>query len=222
MTVELRRWLAALGTGALLLAPVACEQRKGDQQQARRGGEQAPGGMGTGSSAAPAQEGAARSSEQAGKAQEQAADAQKKAADEQKQVAGAQKEVREEQKDVGEARQKEQKERSEAQQAQQQAQASSQQAQSSSQQAQPQAGSTSSAQASKTATGKVVSASAQELVLKPAGGQAELRLKVSSDTPVMIGGQKASITDLKEGTQVSAAYDEAGGQPTATKIEAQK
>jgi colicin import membrane protein len=161
MTVELRRWLAALGTGALLLAPVACEQRKGDQQQARRGGEQAPGGMGTGSSAAPAQEGAARSSEQA-------------------------------------------------------------QAQSSSQQAQPQAGSTSSAQASKTATGKVVSASAQELVLKPAGGQAELRLKVSSDTPVMIGGQKASITDLKEGTQVSAAYDEAGGQPTATKIEAQK
>jgi hypothetical protein len=73
----------------------------------------------------------------------------------------------------------------------------------------------------KTVTGQVVSASASEVVVKPEAGQPELKLKVGSDTSVTIGGQQGTVSDLKEGTQVRASYQEKGGEPQAIKIEAQ-
>jgi colicin import membrane protein len=86
-----------------------------------------------------------------------------------------------------------------------------------------QTSSPSGSQSEKTVSGKVVRVSQQELVLRPSsGGQdSDLRLKVSSSTPITIDGRQGSATDLKEGTQVRASYQESGGAPMATKIEAQ-
>jgi hypothetical protein len=78
------------------------------------------------------------------------------------------------------------------------------------------------AQGEKTVSGKVVRASGQELVLQPSSGAgSELKLKMSSSTPVTIDGRQGAAADLKEGAQVRASYQESGGAPTATKIEAQ-
>lgn len=71
----------------------------------------------------------------------------------------------------------------------------------------------------KTVTGSVVSASEDELVLKPEGQDDELKLKVDSSTQVMMGGSQASVSELKEGTQVRASYDES---QKVTRIEAQE
>lgn len=69
----------------------------------------------------------------------------------------------------------------------------------------------------KTVTGTVVRANEDELVLKQAGDDKELKLKVDANTPVMMGGVASSVSALKEGTQVRASYDDS---EKATRIEA--
>jgi hypothetical protein len=85
-------------------------------------------------------------------------------------------------------------------------------------------GSASGAQASRqggaTATGQVVSAKEDELVLRQQGDPKELKLKVDSSTRVLIDGKQASVKELREGTQVRASFDAGQGEPKATRIEA--
>lgn len=71
--------------------------------------------------------------------------------------------------------------------------------------------------AQSTVTGQVVSAKKDELVLKQAGQDKDLKLKVDEKTQVMIDGQQSSIENVREGTQVRASYD---ASQKATRIEA--
>lgn len=207
----------ALGAAALTFT--AC-QRQDDASRRQAGGD-----------AVATQRGAEQSSERA-------ADAQERAAEERKDVAGAQEDVAEKQKELAEARGEASKETGEAQQAEQQAGQATRDAQQQSASAQAtdrqatapatgdrpmtgdQAATGQAATGELTATGQVVRASDDELVLRQAGEQ-ELKLKVSDDTPVMMDGRQASVSDLKEGTQVRASYQEQGGTPQAIRIEAQ-
>lgn len=70
------------------------------------------------------------------------------------------------------------------------------------------------------ASGQVVSAKQDELVLRQGSGAPDLKLKVSPSTTVTMGGRQASISELKEGTQVRAAYQQQGGDQQAIRIEA--
>lgn len=205
----------ALGAAALTFT--AC-QRQDDASRRQAGGD-----------AVATQRGAEQSSERA-------ADAQERAAEERDDVASAQEDVAEKQKDLAEARGEASKETGEAQQAEQQAGQATRDAQQQSASAQatdrqataPATGDRAmtgdqapTGQAGElTATGQVVRASDDELVLRQAGEQ-ELKLKVSDDTPVMMDGRQASVSELKEGTQVRASYQEQGGTPQAIRIEAQ-
>ena len=69
----------------------------------------------------------------------------------------------------------------------------------------------------KTVTGTVVRANEDELVVKQAGDDKELKLEVDASTPVMMGGVASSVSALKEGTQIRASYDDS---QKATRIEA--
>lgn len=211
------KWAVALGAGALLLGP-ACQDKGGsgsaDTQRSQSSSSQTT---------------TSQAQDQAKQQSEQAADAQKKAADSQKEVASTQQDVGDAEKKLQEARQKEQQKLGEAQQSQQQArqsQARSQQAisgaqQATAQQSQQELQKSQQQSSQKTVTGQVVRANREEVVLRQAGGEPDLRLKVNADTPVTIGGQRGEITDLKEGTQVRAAYNESGGEPTAVKLDGQ-
>jgi hypothetical protein len=76
------------------------------------------------------------------------------------------------------------------------------------------------AQGATTATGQVVSAKSDELVLKQQGQDKELKLKVGPQTQVLIDGKQSTIDNLREGAQVRASYDASQGEPRATRIEA--
>jgi hypothetical protein len=187
--------------------------------------------------------------EQASNAAGRSAEAYEKASQEQKDLAAAQNEVQKAERELQEAREKVLQERGEAQQAQQHAQQSAQQsreAQAGAQQASEQQRAQQSAQDARaqelqasgreqgTATGgepqdgaqersiqgHVVRADDREIVLRPPGGQPDLRLGVGPDTQVTVGGQQASPAQLTEGTEVRASYDESGGAPRAKRIEA--
>ena len=80
----------------------------------------------------------------------------------------------------------------------------------------------STGQAQRTATGELVRADASEIVLRQEGGQPDLRLKVDAGTPVMVGGEQRSTSDLQEGMQVRASYEDQQGEPRALRIEAQE
>jgi hypothetical protein len=71
--------------------------------------------------------------------------------------------------------------------------------------------------AQSTVTGQVVSAKKDELVLKQAGQDKDLKLKVDEKTQVMIDGRQSTIDNVREGTQVRASYD---ASQKATRIEA--
>lgn len=190
-----------------LLAVAGCQRGEREERQGQGG---------------TAMQSAERSSEQAAKQQEKAAERAGEAAD-------ARQEVREEQKEVAEARGEAQEKTAEAQQAQNQAQRESAQAGQEMDRARQQtaAGQPSGAQAGMTgqqsAEGELVRASADEIVLRTEGAQqGELRLKVSESTPVVIDGREAKLSDLEEGTQVRASFEDAKGERTATRIEAQQ
>lgn len=178
---------------------------------------------------------AERSAEQAANQQEraadkagEAADARKDVADEQKDLAearaDAQKDVQDEKKDLAEARGEAQEKTAEAQAAQQAAEQKTGQAgQQMEQGGQAMAGQAHAGMGAQTASGELVRASSDEIVLRPEGGQqGELTLKVNESTPVTIDGREGKLSDLKEGTQVRASYEDAQGERTATRIEAQQ
>jgi len=169
--------VGALGLAAVLLAPVACEQKQGGQQPGSQQARQGSSGSESGSMA--------KQPGQPGQPSDTTASAQQPGS---------------------------------------QGATSGQSAAGSSAAGQPSGASTSAGADTatpKTVTGQVVSASASEVVVKPEAGQPELKLKVGSDTSVTIGGQQGTVSDLKEGTQVRASYQEKGGEPQAIKIEAQ-
>jgi branched-chain amino acid transport system substrate-binding protein len=70
-----------------------------------------------------------------------------------------------------------------------------------------------------TVTGRVTQASAHELALTTQDGR-PLRLKVTDQTDVTIGGRKGAMIDLREGEQVRAAFQGTGDQLTAVRVEA--
>lgn len=74
--------------------------------------------------------------------------------------------------------------------------------------------------AEQVASGQVVSAKRDEVVLRQGSGAPDLKLKVSPSTTVTMGGRQASVSELKEGTQVRAAYQQQGGDQQAIRIEA--
>jgi hypothetical protein len=73
----------------------------------------------------------------------------------------------------------------------------------------------------RTVSGEVVRADEKQLVLKPEG-QEELRLTIGPDTDILIQGREGTVTEIQQGTQVRASYDESGGTPRATRVEVQE
>ena len=71
----------------------------------------------------------------------------------------------------------------------------------------------------KSVTGTVAQASADELQVDTAN-QPGMRLKVNNSTRITIDGKDASVSELREGSQVRASYQGNGDQATATRIEA--
>lgn len=67
-----------------------------------------------------------------------------------------------------------------------------------------------------TATGEVVSARYDEVVLKQQGSDKKLRLTVDPSTQVVMDGRFVMVERLAEGTAVRATYDASG---KATRIE---
>lgn len=198
MTFGYRRGLTlALGAAALLAG--ACQRQDDASRRQARGG-------------------ATATQESAEQARERAADAQDKAAEERGDVARAQKDVAQEQEDLAKARGEAGKEAGEARAADQQASQASKDAQ---QQATAATGQDATAPAGqRSATGQVVSAKQDELVLRQGSGAPDLKLKVSPSTTVMMGGREASVSELKEGTQVRASYQQEGDDQQAIRIEA--
>lgn len=222
---------AALAAG--LLAFAGCKQNQGGSQaDASRQPQDRTAATTPGPDSGMARQGEPKSAasselERAEQASRQAADDQKKAADRQGEVADAQKEMREAEEKRADAQQKAQQGQTESQQAQQQAQQSSQEAQQATASAQQtaeqqrqQAGSA-QATAQRTAIGELVRADASEIVLRQQSGEPDLRLRVDPGTPVMVNGEQRSASDLQEGMQVRASYEDHQGQPKAVRIEAQ-
>lgn len=67
-----------------------------------------------------------------------------------------------------------------------------------------------------TATGEVVSARYDGVVLKPQGSDTQVRLTVDPSTQVLMDGRFVMVERLAEGTAVRATYDASG---KATRIE---
>ena len=73
---------------------------------------------------------------------------------------------------------------------------------------------------SETVSGRVIRASEDEVVLQRGSGERELRLSVGPGTAVKRNGERASVTELQEGTEVRASYTvQDGGRPVATEIQ---
>jgi hypothetical protein len=71
----------------------------------------------------------------------------------------------------------------------------------------------------KSVTGTVAQASADEVRVDTAN-QPGIRLKVNNSTRITVDGKDASVSELREGTQVRASYQGSGEQATAVRIEA--
>jgi colicin import membrane protein len=111
-----------------------------------------------------------------------------------------------------------------AQQQAQQAQQADQQAQQTQAQAQqpvaaaPAPAPAAQAQGEQFITGEVLTANEQE-VLVSTRGEPQLRLQLNPGTVVMVDGRQARAADIQEGSQVRASYRDAGGEPTAVRLE---
>jgi len=244
----MNRWTTWAAVAAATLALAGCSDRKsGDgaqtsatqTQQSSQG--QAASQQGQQGDASASLDRAQQQTEAAAEAHERAADEQKALADAQADVKDAQQELQDKKQEAREksaaaqeatqaARQETSQattERAQAQQRmeQQREQQSSQEKQrldeQQAQAASPRTGGETGTSGERSVSGSVVRASASELVLRQEGGLPDLRLEVNESTPVMLDGRQASISQLREGTQVRASYEEANGEPRATRIEAQ-
>jgi len=223
---------------AVLLATAGCKPQQGQQQEA------------AGDARAQVESAQQRSQqvlEQAREAQERAAGEQKQVADARQDVEKARQELQEAeakaQKELQEAQTTQQQASNQAQQAQAEVQQSQQQAleaqrqqQEQMAQAQQQAAQQQeqvartqqqtvqqqgTQQPQQLVTGRVVSASPDELLLSSAGtaGQPQLRLQLNDQTQVMVDGRQGSVADIQEGSQVRASYQDLGGEPTALRVD---
>jgi DNA polymerase III gamma/tau subunit len=147
------------------------------------------------------------------KAQQEFQEAQNAQQQASNQAQQAQAEVQQSQQQALEAQRQQQQEMAQAQQ--QAAQQQQQQAQQGQQAAQAQP-----AQAQQLVTGRVVTASPDELLLSSAGGAGQpLRLQVNEQTQVLVNGRQGSVADITEGSQVRASYQDMGGEPTAVRVD---
>lgn len=159
-----------------------------------------------------------------------AEDAQKKAADEQKEATSAQKDVQDAQRKLTEAQQKETKQRAEAQEAQQRAQQEGTTSQQQASQAQERASQAQQAQAQQapaasqmgtpgeqTIAARVSRVNGKELVLDQGSPS---RIKLDDSTKVTVDGQPASADQIREGSQIRAAYRMDSGEATAIRVDA--
>jgi hypothetical protein len=73
----------------------------------------------------------------------------------------------------------------------------------------------------RTAEGQLASVDGAGIVLHRSA-QPDLRLDVDADTHVAKDGEKASISDLRQGEPVRASYEETNGVARATRIEAKR
>jgi hypothetical protein len=71
----------------------------------------------------------------------------------------------------------------------------------------------------KSVTGTVAQASPDEVRVDTAN-QPGIKLKVNNSTRITVDGKDASVSELREGTQVRASYQGSGDQATAVRIEA--
>ncbi|HEX8437024.1 hypothetical protein [Archangium sp.] len=149
------------------------------------------------------------------KAQQEFQEAQRAQQQASNQAQTAQTEVQQSQQQALEAQRQQQQQMAQAQQqaAQQQQQAAQGQQQAA--QAQP------PQQPQQLVTGRVVSASSEELLLSSAGapGQPQIRLQLNEQTQVLVNGQQGSVADIPEGSQVRASYQDVGGEPTALRVD---
>ena len=227
-------WLSA-GVAALLCT-AGCKQQ-GQQQQDVQGEARA--------GVEAAQERSQQALEKAREVQEKARDEQGQVADARQDVEKARQELQEAevkaQREVEEAQNAQQQASNQAQQAQSEVQQSQQQAleaqrqqqqelaqaqqqaaQQQQQQAQQgqQAAQAQPSQPQQLVTGRVVTASPDELLLSSAGSAGQpLRLQVNEQTQVLVNGRQGSVADITEGSQVRASYQDQGGEPTAVRVD---
>jgi hypothetical protein len=71
----------------------------------------------------------------------------------------------------------------------------------------------------KSVTGTVAQASPDEVRVDTAN-EPGIKLKVNNSTRITVDGKDASVSELREGTQVRASYQGSGDQATAVRIEA--
>ncbi|WP_225408668.1 hypothetical protein [Stigmatella hybrida] len=206
------------GIAALLLS-TGCDQNK--TLSARQEGEQTS-----------ASQVVAQAHERTEKAFGQAEDAQKEANQQQDQATRAQASVEDAREELADAQNRAQQEIREAQQAQQQAQQAEQTvaaAQSSALEAQRQQQTELSQQAQQPVApaatqgaqfidGEVLTVNAQE-VLVSVRGEPQVRLQLAPTTQVLVDGRQARATDIEEGSQIRASYQDVGGEPRAVRVE---
>ncbi|WP_329735180.1 hypothetical protein [Archangium sp.] len=149
------------------------------------------------------------------KAQQEFQEAQRAQQQAANQATQAQAEVQQSQQQALEAQRQQQQELAQAQQ--QSAQQQEQRARTQQQNAQVQG----SQRLQQLVTGRVVSASPDELLLSSAGGagQPQIRLQLNARTQVMVDGRQDSSADIAEGSQVRASYQDVGGEPTALRVD---
>lgn len=168
---------------------------------------------------------------QSAQALEAASDAQKRASEQAKRAAEAredadeaQAKADEAQQKLTEARAKAEQEQLKAQQLQREASQTTQAAMQQTQQSQERASqaleqrSRGIGQGEQTVSGFVARASGNELVVQPQRGGA-MSFQVGADTQVRIDGREATAADIRQGSDARVAYDIAGGQAKAVRIE---
>lgn len=146
---------------------------------------------------------------------------QQRAQDQRRDASQAQENVREERKELAEERRDQQQDAAQATQGEREDLAKAQQEASKEGAEAAQAGSAAAA-ASGSVNGRVIRSTDDELVVRPAGEERDLSLKVGSDTNVTVDGQRASMDQLREGAQVRASFSEKDGERHATTIELEK
>jgi colicin import membrane protein len=210
------------GIAALLLT-AGCDQNR--SLSARQEGEQVP-----------ASQVAAQAHQRAGQAFDQARDAQKEAVQQQRQATRAQEEVQEARQKLVNAQNRAQQELQEAQEAQKQAQRQTQAAeqtvaaaQSSALEAQRQQQAElvqqaqqpvvpAATQGAQFIDGEVLTVNAQELLVS-VRGEPQLRLQLVPNTQLFVNGRQARASEIEEGSQVRASYQDVGGEPQAVRVE---
>jgi hypothetical protein len=154
----------------------------------------------------------------------EAKDAQQKANDQAQKAAQARADVRQKQQDLQQAQQTAKQEVASAEKLQQEANVATQRATTQVRQTQELATAGLARQSKlmeeglQTTAGQVMSSTAKQLVLRPAGGPT-LTLRVNDKTQFQVDGRRAHASDVKLGDEARVAYSVSGMKPTATVVQ---